>query len=171
MGETGSRVLPAADYASVLEMARSDGPGVVVEATPTNLETGEPGLSNLRTALDLRYSAVSLAKGPLVVAFGELSELARVRGAQLRYSGAVAAALPTVDTAVYAMAGAGIREIEGVLNGTSNYILNGMAGASPTVKRSPKLSLWEWQRPIPGWTLRDLTQRRNSSLSRTQSGT
>jgi len=126
-GEIGSRVLPAADYASVLEMARSDGPGVVVEATPTNLETGEPGLSNLRTALDLRYSAVSLAKGPLVVAFGELSELARVRGAQLRYSGAVAAALPTVDTAVYAMAGAGIREIEGVLNGTSNYILNGMA--------------------------------------------
>ncbi|MGE5579328.1 MAG: hypothetical protein ACM3WU_04710 [Bacillota bacterium] len=123
----GLKVFAPADYASVLEMVRADSPGVVVEATPTNLETGEPGLSNVRTALEKGFSAVSLAKGPLVVAFGNLAALAKNKGACLRYSGAVAAALPTIDTAVYAMAGAGIYEIEGVLNGTTNYILNGMA--------------------------------------------
>jgi len=123
----GAEVFAPEDYACVLEMARADGPGVVVEATPTNLETGEPGLSNLRTALEKGYSVVSLAKGPLVLAFGELASLAREKGAGMKYSGAVAAALPTVDTAMYAMAGAGIYEIEGVLNGTTNYILNGMA--------------------------------------------
>lgn len=118
---------PAVDYPKMLDMVREDAPGVVVEATPTDLETGEPGLSHLITALEKGFSAVSLAKGPLVVAFADLTRLARDRGAGLRYSGAVAAALPTVDTALYAMAGAGIYEMEAVLNGTTNYILNCMA--------------------------------------------
>lgn len=117
-----------ADYPLVLDLVRGEVPGVVVEATSTDLETGEPGLSHITTAMQKGFSAVSLAKGPLVVAFGALSSLARERGVSLRYSGAVAAALPTVDTAIYSMAGAGIYEIEGVLNGTTNYILNSMAG-------------------------------------------
>ncbi len=126
----GSRLssFPGSDYPLVLDLVRGDVPGIVVEATPTDLITGEPGLSHIRAALDKGFSAVSLAKGPLVVAFDSLRSLARERGARLRYSGAVAAALPTVDTALYAMAGSNIFEIEGVLNGTTNYILNSMAG-------------------------------------------
>ena len=122
-----SSFLPG-DYPLVLDLLRAEGPGVVIEATPTDLETGEPGLSHLVTALERQFSVVSLAKGPLVVAFARLVSLAREKGAGLRYSGAVAAALPTVDTAVYAMAGSGVYEIEGVLNGTTNYILNSMSG-------------------------------------------
>ncbi len=109
-----------------LQKAAALGPAIVVEATPTNLQTGDPGLTNLRKALSLGFSVVSLAKGPLVLAFDELMELAHSKGCMLKYSGAVAAALPTVDTAMYSMAGSGILQIEGVLNGTTNYILNSM---------------------------------------------
>ena len=123
----GTRVLPAEDYSLALGLLPSDGLRIAVEATPTDLVTGEPGLSHVLGALDKGFSVVSLAKGPLVVAFGRLRELARARGVSLKYSGAVAAALPTVDTAVYSMAGAGITAIEGVLNGTTNFILNSMA--------------------------------------------
>lgn len=120
-------VLSADEYPPALDLIAPDDPGIVVEATPTDLVTGEPGLSHILAALERGFSAVSLAKGPLVVAFGRLRDLARSQGALLKYSGAVAAALPTVDTAVYSMAGAGITEIEGVLNGTTNFILNAMS--------------------------------------------
>lgn len=120
-------VLESSCYAEILDNAARSGPAVVVEATPTDLESGEPGLHHVTEAIKRGASVVCLAKGPLVVAFGQLRRLAVERGVSLRYSGAVAAALPTVDTAVYAMAGADIYEIDGVLNGTSNFILNRMA--------------------------------------------
>jgi homoserine dehydrogenase len=126
-GEGRLSAFAVADYPLVLDLVRGEVPGVVVEATTTDLETGEPGLSHLIAAMEKGFSAVCLAKGPLVVAFGKLTALAKERRVSLRYSGAVAAALPTVDTATYSMAGAGIVEIEGVLNGTTNFILNSMA--------------------------------------------
>lgn len=119
------------DYPLALDLVRGEAAGVIVEATSTDLDSGEPGLSHLTVGIQKGFSAVSLAKGPLVVAFSTLTSLAKEKGVSLRYSGAVAAALPTVDTAVYGMAGAEIQEIEGVLNGTTNYILNSMAGGKP----------------------------------------
>ena len=124
-------VLPPDEYTRMLDLVAQDCPGIVVEATPTDLVTGEPGLSHMLAALGRGFSAVSLAKGALVLAFGRLRDLARSKCASLKYSGAVAAALPTVDTAVYSMAGAGITEIEGVLNGTTNFILNAMSEGKP----------------------------------------
>jgi homoserine dehydrogenase len=44
----------------------------------------------------------------------------------LRFSGATAAALPTLDVALYSLAGTEISRIEGILNGTTNYILTRM---------------------------------------------
>ncbi|MGI6643180.1 MAG: hypothetical protein ACOX3V_04175 [Bacillota bacterium] len=135
---SGSTFAGSSTSPSVSLSARSSGrgtpfvrgfvPGIVVEATPTNLTTGEPGLSHIAAALERGFSAITLAKGPLVVDFHGLLRLAAENGAGLRYSGAVAAALPTVDTAMYCLAGMEITEIEGVLNGTTNYILNSMAG-------------------------------------------
>jgi len=121
----------AADYSLVLDLVRGEAPGVVVEATATDLETGEPGLSHIVTAIEKGLSAVCLSKGPLVVAFGRLTALAKHRDVSLRYSGAAGAALPAIDTATYSMAGARIIEVEGVLNGTTNFILNSMAEGMP----------------------------------------
>ncbi|MGE5561673.1 MAG: homoserine dehydrogenase [Chloroflexota bacterium] len=100
---------------------------VLVEATPTDLKTGGPGLANLRGALLNGVHVVTLTKGPLVVAFGELRATARERGVQLKYSGATAAALPTADVATYSLAGTTITGFTGVLNGTTNFILGRMA--------------------------------------------
>lgn len=133
-GKTGSLkgvILGSGDYESVLDEIGRSMRGVVVEATPTDIWTGEPGLSHITKAISHGFSVITLSKGPLVVAFGNLLSLARQKGVGLRYSGAVAAALPTVDTAIYSMAGADIYEIEGVLNGTTNYILNRMSRGEP----------------------------------------
>jgi len=101
-------------------------PGVLVECTPTNIKNGEPGLNHIHQALDRGWHVVTANKGPLVVDFPGLKEKARENRVDLRFSGATAAALPTLDVALYSLAGTEISRIEGILNGTTNYILTRM---------------------------------------------
>lgn len=99
---------------------------VLIEATPTNIVDGEPGLTHIRTALAKGMHVITAAKGPLVLRFGELKALADQKGVSLKFSAATAAALPTVDVGEFCLAGAEILSIEGILNGTTNYILTRM---------------------------------------------
>jgi homoserine dehydrogenase len=101
-------------------------PGILVECTPSNLQTGDPGLRHIQAALEKGWHVVTANKGPLVVAFKSLHNLAQEKRLSLKYSGATAAALPTLDVGLYSLAGAEIFSIEGILNGTSNFILSRM---------------------------------------------
>jgi homoserine dehydrogenase len=106
---------------------RNLGSGVLVECLPSSLTTGEPALSGIRRALGLGWHVAAASKGPLVVDFRGLVEVARQGDARIRYSAATGAALPTVDVGRASLAGAEILRIEGILNGTSNYILTRMS--------------------------------------------
>lgn len=96
---------------------------VWVEASSGQADSAEPGLSNFRRAFQKGMHVVTLSKGPMVYAFEEMVRLARKAGVTLKYSGAAAAALPTIDIALHSLAGSQITSIEGILNGTSNYVL------------------------------------------------
>jgi homoserine dehydrogenase len=111
--------------------------GVFVECTPSNLRTGEPGLGHIRTALAAGWHVVTANKGPLVVDFKGLRGLADAQRRSLRFSAATAAALPTLDIGLYSLAGAGVLSIEGILNGTTNFILTRM-GEGISYKRALK---------------------------------
>lgn len=100
--------------------------GVWVECTPSNLQTGEPGYAHLLRALENGWHVVTASKGPLLANPAGIYRKAQSRNRRIGISGAAAAALPAVDTAVYSLAGTRIRRIEGILNGTSNYILTRM---------------------------------------------
>jgi homoserine dehydrogenase len=108
---------------SVLESIK---PGVLVECTPSNIKSGGPGLSHIRHALDRGWNVVTASKGPLVIDWRGLQEKAGKKHVALKFSGATAAALPALDVALYSLAGAEIYRIEGILNGTTNYILTRM---------------------------------------------
>lgn len=99
---------------------------VLVETTPTNLKDGEPGKSHIAAALNNGLDVVSANKGPLVLYYEELMNLAKKNGRQIFMSAATAAALPTLDVGRLCLAGADIISIEGILNGTTNYILTRM---------------------------------------------
>jgi len=109
-----------------IDLIREAEADLLVEATPTDALTGEPALTHIRTALSRGMHVASANKGPFIRAFGELKSLAAGRGVALKLSAAAAAALPTLDLAQICLAGAEIRAIEGVLNGTSNFILTRM---------------------------------------------
>lgn len=115
-------------------------PGVFIECTPSDIQKGEPGLAHIRAALRAGWHVVTANKGPLAVDFKGLRELARKNRLALRYSAATAAALPTIDVARYSLAGARILSIEGILNGTTNYILTRMKEGADYFE-----ALWEAQ--------------------------
>jgi len=127
----GGRVEAFADWgragwrgAAVIDNVPAD---ILVEATPTNLTHGEPARGHFDAALARGLDIVSANKGPLVLFYRELTDRARQARVRLAYSAATAAALPTLDVGRVCTAGARILAIEGILNGTTNYILTRMA--------------------------------------------
>jgi homoserine dehydrogenase len=107
---------------------------LMLESTPTNLQNGQPGLSHLKLAIEAGMSAVTSNKGPLLFALKDLRNQAADRGVGFRYSAAVAGALPIIPTAYYGLAGCRVSSIEGILNGTCNYILTQMAQTGATLE-------------------------------------
>lgn len=99
---------------------------VVVELTYTNLQTGEPAISHVRRALDRGLHVVTTNKGPIALHYAELNALARARGVGLGVEGTVMSGTPTLRLGQELLAAAGVWGVEGILNGTTNYILTQM---------------------------------------------
>ena len=116
---------------SALALVRQAQADVLLEASPTNLQDGEPGLSCIREALRRGIHVVTANKGPLVLAYPQLMELAAERGVKVAFSGTVAGGLPTVNLGRRDLTGSEILKLEGVLNLTTNYILTQMMEGKP----------------------------------------
>jgi len=99
----------------------------VIEATPTKIVDGEPGLSHIQAALKKKMSVITTNKGPLAIALPALMELADYKNVALRFSGTVGAGIPILDFGKNCLLGDRIVSIRGILNGTSNYILTRMS--------------------------------------------
>ena len=99
---------------------------LLVETTPTNIKDGEPGMTHIQTALSHGRHVATAAKGPLVLRYKELKTLAEKFKVKLMISAATAAALPTLDVGLSCLAGTEVLSAEGILNGTTNYILTRM---------------------------------------------
>ncbi len=115
---------PGLTAADLLAQRKAD---ILVETTPTNLKDGEPARTHFMAAIDNGLDIIAANKGPLVLDYRRILERAREKGVQIRFSAATAAALPTLDVGRLCTAGARIEAIEGILNGTTNYILTRMA--------------------------------------------
>ncbi len=99
---------------------------VVFELTPTNLRDGQPGLDHVRAALENGRHVSTTNKGPVALAWPELRDLAAANNVQLRCEGTVMSGTPLLNVCEAGLAGAGVRAVRGILNGTCNYILSRM---------------------------------------------
>jgi len=99
---------------------------VLVELTPTDIETGEPGLSHIMKAIELGRHVVTANKGPLAVAYGEIMRAAEENGVMIRYEATAGGAMPVFNLVRETLKSVDVLSIEGVLNGTVNYVLTRM---------------------------------------------
>ena len=98
----------------------------LVELTGTNIEDGEPGYTHIKLALENGINVVTGNKGPILLYYNELKDIAYNNNVQLGIGCTTGGALPSINGGLLDTAGAEILAIEGVLNGTSNYILKEM---------------------------------------------
>lgn len=108
----------------------------LVELTSTNIKTGEPALSFIKSALSKGINVVTGNKGPILLEYKSLKSIAEKTGAYLGIGCTVGGALPSISCGKYDAAGANIESIQGVLNGTTNYILNAMKCENKTYEES-----------------------------------
>lgn len=109
-----------------MEMIQSSPSDVVVELSYTNLETGEPATSYLAEALQRKKHVVTTNKGPIALHYEKLAALAHVHGVEIGVEGTVMSGTPTLRVGQELLSGAGIQRIQGIFNGTTNFILTAM---------------------------------------------
>jgi homoserine dehydrogenase len=98
----------------------------VVELSYTDLKTGEPAFTHLCAALSRGKHVITTNKGPVALHYAELMELAQKHGATVGVEGTVMSGTPSLRLGREMLAAAGIKRIQGILNGTTNYILTRM---------------------------------------------
>jgi homoserine dehydrogenase len=120
---------------------------LIVELTSTNKETGEPALTYILKALENKIHIVTGNKGPIIQGYRKLEKMAKENGVHLGIGCTCGGALPSVNGGIIEMAGSTIYCIEGVLNGTSNYILKEMEDTGCTydiaLKKAKNLGIAE----------------------------
>jgi len=112
---------------SALDVIESVEAEVVVEVTPVNIKNAEPALSHITKAFKTGKHVVTTNKGPLALAMPALTELAEYNNVCFRFSGTVGGGTPILEFAKRCLEGDKILTIQGILNGTTNYILSEMS--------------------------------------------
>ena len=112
---------------SIEEVIKNNDIDTLIELTSTNIETGEPGLTHIKRALEGGINVVTGNKGPIILKYKELKEIADKNSVKLKVGCTTGGALPSINGGIYDVAGSEIQVIEGILNGTTNYILSKMA--------------------------------------------
>jgi homoserine dehydrogenase len=112
--------------AGIQELAALQDIDVVVE-----LIGGAEGVARelCMAALQNGKHVVTANKALLATHGAALARLAEEKGCQLMFEAAVAGGIPVIKTLREALAGNKVREVQGILNGTCNYILTRMAEA------------------------------------------
>lgn len=111
-----------------IERSQAD---IVIELSYTDLKTGEPAITHLRRALELGRHVVTTNKGPIALKYPELKALAEKHGVEIGAEGTVMSGTPSLRLAQELLSAAHIRKIQGIVNGTTNYILTQMEAGVP----------------------------------------
>lgn len=109
-----------------LRMIREADADVMLEATYTDIKTAEPATSHIKSALERAMHVVTTNKGPVALYYNELTKLARKKGVRFLFEGTVMSGTPLINLIRETLAGSDVKEIKGILNGTTNYVLTRM---------------------------------------------
>jgi len=116
----------AAKPSDILDVVENMDAEVVIELTPTNIVDGEPGKNHIISAMKSGKNVITVNKGPLALEFPSLIELAEYNRIAFKFSGTVGGGTPILEFAKRCLKGDRIVSFEGILNGTTNYILSKM---------------------------------------------
>ncbi len=111
-----------------MEMIQSGPSDVVLEMSHTDLKTGEPSTTYIAEALRRKKHVITTNKGPIALHYDDLASIAHLHGVHLGLEGTVMSGTPVMRVGRELLGSADIYRIQGIFNGTTNYILTRMEG-------------------------------------------
>jgi homoserine dehydrogenase len=114
------------DFSDAVDLLQRRGSDVMVEVTPTDLATAMPASAHFQAAIVTKKHIVTANKGPIAIGYQQLKQRAKEAGVQIRFEATVMSGTPAIATGLELLAGSGIQEVRGILNGTTNYMLTQM---------------------------------------------
>ncbi|MHC1770958.1 MAG: homoserine dehydrogenase [Flexilinea sp.] len=127
LNEIPNAVHPNWNAITLIHNAETD---AIVELSYTNLKTGEPAVLHVREAILCGKHVVTSNKGPIALQYRSLNMLARENNVKLGIEGTVMSGTPALRLGTDILYSAGITAIQGIFNGTTNFILNEMENGS-----------------------------------------
>lgn len=118
--------LPLTDLTAV-QIAEQADYDVLVEMTPLNIFTGEPAITHIETAFARGRDVITANKGPIAWKFAVLRDMAAQNGCRFFYETTVMDGTPVFNFVEKTLQMAEVTEVSGILNSTTNYILEEMA--------------------------------------------
>ena len=118
---------------------------IAVELTPSTNDA-QPGLDHIQKAFHANKHVVTSNKSPLVLKFHELRELAEKNNCEFRFESTVCGVIPLFTSVKTGLSANEIEKIEGILNGTTNFILTRMSEGTkyaPALEDAKKLGFAE----------------------------
>lgn len=100
---------------------------VMVELTTLNIESGQPAIDHISNALQAGLDVITANKGPVAFAYDNLRNIARSRNVRFRFEGTVMDGTPVFSLVERTLPGCEVLSVSGILNSTSNFILDEMA--------------------------------------------
>ena len=155
MTNASGEALPAAPT-NVREWLTAAHADVLFELTSLNTETGQPAIEHMRAALEHGAHAITANKGTIVHGYRELEQLAREQRKQYLFEATVMGGAPIFSLFKYSLPAANIQRFRGLLNSTSNVILEEMEqGRSfeQAIKKAQELGIAETDpsMDVDGW--------------------
>lgn len=123
-----------------LEIIEKCEANIIAELTYTDIKTAEPATSHIKRALETGKHVVTSNKGPAALYYAELKDLAQKNDLFFRIEGTVMSGTPVFNLFESGFAGNEIKEIKGILNGTTNFILSKMEEENMDYEEALKLA-------------------------------
>lgn len=104
---------------------------ILIELTPLNILTGEPAISHIKAAFVRGKDVITANKGPIAHDFSGLSKLAKENGCAFYYETTVMDGTPVFNLVHDTLKFCTVTEVAGILNSTTNFILEEMEKGLP----------------------------------------
>ncbi len=97
---------------------------MMIELTTLNIDSGQPAMDHIRTAMEVGMDVVTANKGPIAWGYEGLRDLARAKGVHFRFEGTVMDGTPIFSLVERTLPGCEVVGLTGILNSTSNFVLS-----------------------------------------------
>lgn len=115
------------DTVTAMDIVSGAAYDVLVELTPLNIHTGQPAIDHIRGAFARGKHVVTANKGPIAWAYDELCRMAQEQGVCFFHETTVMDGTPVFNLYDETLSMTEVTEISGILNTTTNYILEELA--------------------------------------------